>query len=1552
MANRYWVGGTNSWTATNTTSWSDTDGGAGGASVPTSADDVFFTANSNVGTNIFTVQVAANVAVKNMTIAGLDAAMTFIGTFTLSIHGSLTLPSTNLTWSHNGNLIFVGTSTGTNRTITTSGVSIASTVTFNTTTVAATPTDSLILQDAFTSPTAVTLTAGTLDLNGYTLTCNTFAASGSNARTIAFGSTGIINLSGAGIVWQNAVITNFSYTGTSNVRLTNAGSTAITLSTGPGTAAQSLNFSVTAGTYALAITATSNMNSLNFTGFSGSFTLSSACTLYGDLTLSSTTTSTAVAQTITFGGIGVTQTFTTAGRNIGCSLNINGSSNTVRLVGSLTQTAARSFTLTSGTLDINSQTTSVGVLTIVTGTKAITNGTLNAVSVTHTSGAIAVTSTATIVTTGTYTFTAGSIDIGNSAVLSVGAFSSSNSNARSIAYNTSGELRLTGTGTVWDTTTVTNFSYTGTSNIRLTNTGSSSRTISPGTQTIAQAQNFYITAGTGILSIGTGAIGALDFTGSSGTFAQGTTNVTVYGDLTFTSTTATTTSSGVLTLGATSGSRTITTAGITLNIAITLNGPGATYTLADNFTMNSARTFTFTAGTLDINSKTTSLGILVLLTGTKSYTNGNLNCVSVTHTSGAISIGTGYNIVPSGTYTFTAGSITMNDGVNLVVGAFSSSNSNSRSVAFGTLGSFIQVTGSGATVWNLATPTNFSYTGAPLVKLTYSGAVATSIASPLTAISFAITAGTYTFTIASGAVIDKLDFTGFSGTYAQGSSSLTIFGNLTYSATMATTTTANSGYIIFVATSGTNTITTNGITVNNNIRFNGVGGTFRLADNFTQGTTSYFNIQNGTVDFNNVTYSLGVLQFSIAAASYINYGTTISARSIIQSSGNVTTGTGALISTIGQYNLLGGTLTINDGVDLVVGAIATSGSTTRAIGFGTGKILITAANASTVINMDATTGFSFTGTSNLTIDPVNSNALAIVLAGTAFPLNVYVVSGTNTITIASNSVFRALDFTGFAGTLATGTTANTMYGNLTLGSGMTTSGTAGTAHFTWVHASGSRTITTNGVTANFGIRANFTGGPIQLTDDFTQGSTQIFGLTVGTIDLNSKTVSAGVLTILTGTHAFTNGTLNCASVTHTSGDLSIGTGYNVVCTGTYTFAAGTITINDNIDLTCGAFTSFVSSTRSIAFGTSGSITVNRSSGGSIFEFGGIGFTYTGSGRINISTTTVNSTSIALANFTVEAACLSFYITTGSYPFTINPTYSSADIKNLDFTGFSGTYAQSTIFHGLYGDLTFSPTMTSTTTTGTLVFINTNSAVIRSNGHISGIRIQVCGPVTLADAYTSNVSTGFSVGTNGTTRNGNFSTGDYNLTLQSFVSNGSRTLTVSLGSSNVTITGSGSAWSIQSATTINAGTSTISMTSASAKTFAGFSRTYYKLNQGGSGALTVTGANAFNDITATTRPSTITLPSATTTTVSNFTLSGTAGNLVTLNSSTAGSAARLSKTSGTVTVSYLSIRDSTAQGGATWRAPSNLGNVNVSNNTGWDFTAIVTAVLNSNFFVFF
>ena len=80
MADRYWVGGTGTWSSSNTGNWSTSSGGAGGASVPTAADNVFFDANSNILATAFTVTMANSPRVCNdITISGLDGTMTLAG---------------------------------------------------------------------------------------------------------------------------------------------------------------------------------------------------------------------------------------------------------------------------------------------------------------------------------------------------------------------------------------------------------------------------------------------------------------------------------------------------------------------------------------------------------------------------------------------------------------------------------------------------------------------------------------------------------------------------------------------------------------------------------------------------------------------------------------------------------------------------------------------------------------------------------------------------------------------------------------------------------------------------------------------------------------------------------------------------------------------------------------------------------------------------------------------------------------------------------------------------------------------------------------------------------------------------------------------------------------------------------------------------------------------------------------------------------------------------------------------------------------------------------
>ena len=100
MATYYWVGGSGNWSdATN--HWASVSNGApNAANLPTSADNVIFDQNSNVGTGTFTVTVDGTSASPSLcndfSTSSLDGTMTLTmgATAQLYCYGSMTLPST------------------------------------------------------------------------------------------------------------------------------------------------------------------------------------------------------------------------------------------------------------------------------------------------------------------------------------------------------------------------------------------------------------------------------------------------------------------------------------------------------------------------------------------------------------------------------------------------------------------------------------------------------------------------------------------------------------------------------------------------------------------------------------------------------------------------------------------------------------------------------------------------------------------------------------------------------------------------------------------------------------------------------------------------------------------------------------------------------------------------------------------------------------------------------------------------------------------------------------------------------------------------------------------------------------------------------------------------------------------------------------------------------------------------------------------------------------------------------------------------------------------
>jgi hypothetical protein len=213
MADRYWVGGTANWDATAGTKWSATNGGAGGASVPTAADDVYFTLLSG----LVTVTVSATANCRDLNFTGFIG--TFAGSSIVNIAGSLTF-STGMTRSHTGAINFTAASGS--QTITTAGKTFGGAVNIGS---SGTSTATWTLQDAFISTTAtnLTITSGTFSTNNFNVTVNSLISSNSNVRTINLGSSTITILAGAGAL-NLATATNLTFNaGTSQIDLTASG---------------------------------------------------------------------------------------------------------------------------------------------------------------------------------------------------------------------------------------------------------------------------------------------------------------------------------------------------------------------------------------------------------------------------------------------------------------------------------------------------------------------------------------------------------------------------------------------------------------------------------------------------------------------------------------------------------------------------------------------------------------------------------------------------------------------------------------------------------------------------------------------------------------------------------------------------------------------------------------------------------------------------------------------------------------------------------------------------------------------------------------------------------------------------------------------------------------------------------------------------------------------------------------------------------------------------------------------------------------------------------
>lgn len=223
ISNRYWIGGTGNWD--DTSHWSYTSGGPGGACVPTPSDNVFFDANSFTATGQIVDINVGNATCRDMTWTGSLYNPEFSGHFlhNLRIFGSLTfIQAMSLTFL--GVAYFEATSLG--KTITSAGNK------FNRHVIFRGLGGGWTLQDDFGCLGNLIFHHGNLNFNSKNVSASSFIANIPNTRVLDISGSNVSLETMVGTAWtMNATNLTF-YSDSSNIDV--QGSSASFLTTGTG----------------------------------------------------------------------------------------------------------------------------------------------------------------------------------------------------------------------------------------------------------------------------------------------------------------------------------------------------------------------------------------------------------------------------------------------------------------------------------------------------------------------------------------------------------------------------------------------------------------------------------------------------------------------------------------------------------------------------------------------------------------------------------------------------------------------------------------------------------------------------------------------------------------------------------------------------------------------------------------------------------------------------------------------------------------------------------------------------------------------------------------------------------------------------------------------------------------------------------------------------------------------------------------------------------------------------------------------------------------------
>ena len=826
------------------------------------------------------------------------------------------------------------------------------------------------------------------------------------------------------------------------------------------------------------------------------------------------------------------------------------------------------------------------------------------------------------------------------------------------------------------------------------------------------------------------------------------------------------------------------------------------------FTLSGAD-FTFSSGTITPSTS------FVVTSGAFTYNSPAVLSVvpTFTHTAGNVTLNQAYSLSATGTYTLSSGTLSLTG--DLTTGIFSSTNTNLRSISFGTNNIVLSHTTAAQTVLNMSNQTNFSCSGTG------------GFASPMS-VSRTFTSGT-----TGSSVSGSLLYTGGQRLSLAASSAFDLSGGTWtvefWMNSTAAPTVGNSCRIFMFGANNTFT----GYYISYNSDGSLLAGVPR--------PVSSISTAAGVISLN-TWYHVAIVSNAGSAYIYVNGVAVAGPVTILQpttSSPTLFIGYDTALTVNFQYQGYLSNIRITKGVAVYTGnfvvpvsplnATQSAGTNISAITGTQTSLLLNTPNNAYFLTDSSTNNFTVTNNGSIT---GNAATPITVLPAAGTPPNLRLTSGASVPTLTTGSNYNILDFTG-SSTTPPATSLNIASG-LTLSSGGTYTGL---------------TISSTGAT-------NFTGNNKTIAALSLNN-----GTSTATVDTTGLVVT-GAVTMLQGALSL-NGNLSSTSLSCAGSSRSItGTNTTYTITGSGTSAwnyspTGSMLLNGTTQYLT------IPSSTALQLATATPFTIEAwiySTNMSAADHGIIGKRQAGNewqlnihpsfGYLNFwNGVTTYQSNITLVVSTWYHVAVSWDTTT--LRFFVN------GVMGTTHTGFTVSASTNQVTVGGVG----------LGTTGLFAGNISNLRLVKGVAVYTGNFTVPTGPLAAtqtANPYggsNTNAITGTQTSLLLNTRNyydyiTDSSTNNFTATNIGSVTYNASSPTFTTGTSGFTCSDF-----------------TINMTSATAKTFVGGVGTYPVLNQGGGAALTISGTNTFNNITNTVSGATVTFPTATTTTFNNFSLYG-------------------------------------------------------------------------------